>query len=90
MVIENVKVKNRPGIHLRLADILSKAASSFKSDIRIVKDSQEINAKSILGVATLGAEYGDKLTIKANGEDEKDALAFLVGLFDSNFSEGDN
>lgn len=87
MVTDSVKVMNRNGIHLRLAGELVKAASSFKSRIMIAKDSMEVNAKSILGVAGLGAEYGAELVINVDGEDEEEALKFLVRLFENKFTE---
>ncbi|OQX84836.1 MAG: phosphocarrier protein HPr [Candidatus Latescibacteria bacterium 4484_7] len=87
MVTRTVKVKNKNGIHLRLAGELVKAASMFSSEIMISKDSQEVNAKSILGVASLGAEYGAELVIKADGEDEEEAVSYLVKMIDSGFAE---
>jgi len=88
MVTSRVKVINKNGIHLRLAGELVKAASKFQSVITIAKDSQEVNAKSILGVAGLGAEYGSELVITVDGNDEDDALASLVSLIESSFFEG--
>lgn len=88
MVSDRVTVINKNGIHLRLAGELVKAASKFKSRIMVAKDSMEVNAKSILGVAGLGAEYGAELEINVEGEDEEEALQFLVRLFENNFSEG--
>lgn len=87
MVDDLVTVRNKNGIHLRLASEVVKAANMFRSKIFISKDSEEVNAKSILGVAGLGAEFGMKLRIRIEGEDEKDAIAHLVKLFDSGFSE---
>ena len=81
-----VKVITKNGIHLRLASELVKAANRFSSEITIAKDSQEVNAKSILGVAGLGAEMGSELFIKAEGEDENEALDYLVGLVESDFN----
>ena len=86
MITEKVKVNIKNGIHLRLAGEIVKAANMFKSAITISKDSMAVNGKSILGVAGLGAEYGSELTIKADGSDEGDALAYLVELFETNFS----
>lgn len=83
-----VKVSNKNGIHLRLAGELVKNSSRFKSHIIIRKDSEEINAKSILSVAGLGAEYGSELLITADGEDEEQAVDSLRELFESGFSEG--
>ena len=90
MVSGKVKVTNTKGIHLRLAGELVKVASKFSSTIMISKDEEEINAKSILGVASLGAEFGTELTLRIEGKDEKDALSSLVRLFESNFSMGED
>ncbi len=87
MVSDSVTVENKNGIHLRLASELVKTASMFKSEITIAKDDQEVNAKSILGVAGLGAEFGSVLKIKADGTDEGDALSCLVQLFESKFQK---
>ncbi len=83
-----VKVTNKNGIHLRLAGELVKNSSKFKSDILIKKNSEEVNGKSILSVAGLGAEYGSQLLITARGEDEEEAIKQLKKLFESGFSEG--
>ena len=88
MVSGQVKVITKNGIHLRLASELVKAANSFRSEIWIAKDSQEVNAKSILGVAGLGAELGAELVIKVDGEDEGEALEYLVTLVESDFTQG--
>jgi phosphocarrier protein HPr len=87
MVSGRVKVITKNGIHLRLASELVKAANIFHSEITISKDSQEVNAKSILGVAGLGAELGSELFIKAEGDDESEALDHLVGLVESDFQK---
>lgn len=86
MISEKVKVNIKNGIHLRLASEIVKAASMFKSEITISKDSMAVNGKSILGVAGLGAEFGSELTIGAEGVDEREALTHLVDMFASNFS----
>lgn len=81
-----VTVRNENGIHLRLAGELVKAANRFRSDIMITKDSMKVNAKSILGVAGLGAECGASLEIEAEGEDEREAVDFLSDLFENRFN----
>lgn len=83
-----VKVSNKNGMHLRLAGELVKNTSRFSSDILIIKNGEEINGKSILSVAGLGAGYGTELKIRAQGEDEDEALKLLKELFDTGFSEG--
>jgi phosphocarrier protein len=83
-----VKIINKNGLHLRLAGEVVKNSSRFMSDIQIEKNTEQINAKSILGVASLGAEYGSELIIIADGEDEDQAISLLVDLFEKGFSEG--
>ena len=69
------------GLHARPAAQFVKAAKAYKSDIRVIKGETEANAKSSLNLMTLGATQGDKLIIRAEGEDEEaaaDALAELL------------
>jgi phosphocarrier protein len=87
MVEQKVKVTNRAGIHARPAALLVQKLTQFKSAVYIEKDSDRINAKSIMGVITLGAAYGTELTIKAEGEDEVQALEALLRLFETKFEE---
>ena len=82
-----VTLKNRLGLHVRPAALVAQLAAGFKSEIRLVKDSLEVNAKSIMGVMGLAAEYGSNVIIKAWGEDEAQAVEELVKLFDSKFGE---
>lgn len=84
------KVRNKNGIHLRLAGELVKAANMFSSEITIAKDSNEANAKSILGVASLGAEFGAELVISAQGDDAEEAVSYLVNLIESGFEGLEN
>jgi len=85
MATGRAKVRNKNGIHLRLAGELVKAANMFTAEIMISKDSEQANAKSILGVASLGAEYGAELVIEAEGEDAEEAVNYLVNLIESGF-----
>jgi len=85
MVVGSARVKNKNGIHLRLAGELVKAATRFRSQVMVSKDSQEVDAKSILGVAGLGAECGAELLFRIEGEDENEALGYLVNLVENEF-----
>jgi phosphocarrier protein len=87
MVTGKVKVLNRTGIHLRLANLIVSAASKFESMIMLEKEGLEVNAKSMLGVAMLGAEQGAELTLTADGSDEQEALDTLMRLFETNFGK---
>ena len=87
MTEQIITIINRAGIHARPAAVLVEAAKDFKSTIFLEKDTVRINGKSILGIMTLGAGYGNKIRIIAQGEDEQEAVAALVRLFESKFQE---
>jgi phosphocarrier protein len=87
MVEEIVKVVNRAGIHARPASLIVGLTKDFKSSIHFEQGSNRINAKSILGIITLGAVYNSEIKITAEGEDEREALARLLHLFASKFEE---
>jgi phosphocarrier protein len=87
MVEQKVMVTNRAGVHARPAALLVQKVNKFKSTIYIEKEQDRINAKSIMGVITLGAGYGTELTIRAEGEDEVQAVETMVRLFESKFEE---
>jgi len=82
-----VTVKNRAGIHARPSAILVQTTKNYKCNIYIEKDSDRINAKSIMGIITLGAAYGTELKIITDGEGEEAAAEALVKLFESKFEE---
>jgi len=85
---ENVLViKNKLGLHARPAAQFVQAAGKFKSHIRIFKDDQEVDGKSIMGLMTLAACYGSNLKIMAEGEDEDSAVETLSKLIESGFGE---
>jgi phosphocarrier protein len=87
MTEQKVTVTNRAGVHARPAAVIVQTVKDFKSTIFIQRDNNKINAKSIMGVITLGAGYGTELTISAEGEDEVLAVEALVHLVESKFEE---
>ncbi len=87
MISKELEVLNRAGIHARPASEIAKTASSFKSDIFFIKENMKINAKSIMGVITLGATYKTKILCTCSGIDEKEAMAALQSLFERRFEE---
>lgn len=87
MTEKQVQIKNRAGIHARPAALIVQTASKFASKILLQKDHETINAKSIMGIITLGAGYETELTIRADGPDESDAVDALCSLFESKFEE---
>lgn len=83
----SVSIKNRAGIHARPAALIVQTASKFASNIWLEKGSDRINAKSIMGIITLGASYGTPIKIITEGPDEIQAAKALQALFDSGFEE---
>jgi phosphocarrier protein len=87
-VIErDIEIKNKLGLHARAAAKLVHTAARFRSDIKIRKGDEEVDGKSILGILLLAAARGTTITIKANGEDEADAVAAIEKLIDAKFDE---
>jgi len=82
-----VTVTNRAGIHARPSAILVQTTKNYKCNIYIEKGADRINAKSIMGIITLGAAYGTELKIITDGDEEKAAADALVKLFESKFEE---
>jgi len=82
-----VKVINRAGVHARPSALLVQTTKNFSSNIYMEKGSDRINAKSIMGIITLGASYGTEIKIIAEGEDEEEAIEILAKLFESKFEE---
>lgn len=87
MISKELEVLNRAGIHARPASEIAKTASTFSSDIFFEKENMRINAKSIMGVITLGATYKTKLLCTCSGCDEKEAMDALSSLFERRFEQ---
>src|SRR5438105_1511219 len=82
-----VKIVNKLGIHARPAAEIVKAAGKFRSNITIVRDDLEVNAKSIMGVMMLAAECGATIVLRAIGEDADAALDALATVIANKFGE---
>jgi phosphocarrier protein HPr len=87
MLVKNITVKNRLGVHARPAALLTKTANLFECAIRIKKGTKCADAKSILAVMTLGAKYNDSLRLEFEGTNEIAACDAIVALFESRFGE---
>lgn len=81
MIREEITITNRLGIHARPAALIAQEAGKFKSEICLIKEGIEINAKSIMGVMMLAAEKGSKLTYTIIGTDELEAHKALKKVF---------
>ncbi|MDR2477306.1 MAG: HPr family phosphocarrier protein [Treponema sp.] len=87
MTEKTITISNRAGIHARPAALLVQTTKDFKCNIYFEKGNDRINAKSIMGIITLGAAYGTEIKIIADGEDEESAIAMVARLFESKFEE---
>lgn len=79
-------VANDRGLHTRPSTEIVKCATHFKSEVRLVYQKNQVNAKSILGILMLAAAKGAKITIEAIGEDAEEAVASLLALARENFN----
>lgn len=86
-VKEDVLVQNQVGLHARPATFFIQKANEFKSSIWVEKDERRVNAKSLLGVLSLGIVGGTSIDIIADGSDEQEAVDSLVALVESGFAE---
>jgi phosphocarrier protein HPr len=82
MFKKDAEIVNSLGIHARPASLLVKLAATFDSKVELEKDNVKVNAKSIMGVLMLASEQGDKVTVIAEGKDEKEAVNSLVDLIE--------
>ena len=87
MYVKDVTVQNQVGLHARPATFFIQKANEFKSQIWIDKDERKVNAKSLLGVLSLGIVGGTEIRIAANGVDEEEAVEELVKLVESGFAD---
>ena len=77
IIRKEVIIKNKTGLHARPAAVFVQIANKFDSEITIIKDNQEINGKSIMGILMLAAEKGAKVIIVADGDDAGKAIEEL-------------
>ncbi|MBE6695260.1 MAG: HPr family phosphocarrier protein [Ruminococcaceae bacterium] len=87
MITRNVTIKNSLGLHARPATFFIQKANTFKSSIWVEKEDRRVNAKSLLGVLSLGITNGMSVTLIADGADEKDALDGLETLIDTQLKD---
>ena len=87
MFVKEVTVQNQVGLHARPATFFIQRANEFKSSIWIEKEERRVNAKSLLGILSLGIVGGTAIRIIADGADEQVAVDSLVELVESGFSD---
>lgn len=87
MLVKEVVVQNQVGLHARPATFFIQKANEFKSSIWVEKEERRVNAKSLLGVLSLGIVGNTKIRIIADGTDEEEAVDGLVKLVQSGFAD---
>ena len=87
MFVKDVTVQNQVGLHARPATFFIQKANEFKSSIWLEKEERRVNAKSLLGVLSLGIMGGTTIRVLAGGPDEETAVDELVKLVESGFAE---
>ena len=87
MISKEVLINNQLGLHARPATFFIQKANEFKSSIWVEKDERRVNAKSLLGVLSLGIVKGTTITLIADGSDQEEAIETLSKLIDSDFTE---
>ena len=87
MYVKDVTVENQVGLHARPATFFIQKANEYKSSIWVEKEERRVNAKSLLGVLSLGIMGGTDIRIIADGADEEQSVEALVSLVKSGFAE---
>ena len=87
MYTQEITVNNEVGLHARPATFFIQKANEFKSGIWVEKDDRRVNAKSLLGVLSMGIMDGSTISLIADGEDETEALEALAKLVSSESAE---
>jgi phosphocarrier protein HPr len=78
-------IRNQLGLHARACALFVKTAARYQSEVWVARDDLEVNGKSIMGVMMLAAEEGASIRVRAEGPDERDAVAALQELVDGKF-----
>lgn len=87
MVIKELQVQNELGFHARVACRITRSVSAFQSDVRVKKNGQSYDLKSVTGVMMAAAKYGEMVTVEIEGADEENAAEALEKLFAEKFGE---
>lgn len=87
MIEVQVEVVNAHGVHARPATKLAQTAAKYSASVMVINNGMEADAKSVISIMMLAAVQGTVLTIRADGEDEQQAIDGVVALFESGFGE---
>jgi len=89
MIQQDLEIINKLGLHARASAKFTQLAAKYKSDVWLSRNGRRINAKSIMGVMMLAAGKGAKVTLEADGADEKECVEALIALINDKFGEGE-
>lgn len=87
-VEKHLTVRNKMGLHARPAALIVQTANKFPCDVTLIKDGQDVNGKSIMGVLMLAAAMGTTVTVRAEGDEAQKCADALAELFEKGFNEG--
>ncbi len=87
MLEKKITIKNKLGLHARAAVKFVNLANRYSSSVKIIKDSNEVDGKSILGILTLAASQGSQIKLVVSGRDEDKAMKALTELINNKFGE---
>ena len=88
-VIKKLEIKNKLGLHARAAALLVQTVNRFSAEVKISKDGQVVDGRSIMGVLTLAATKGSKIHIEAKGSDAEEAVRAIEKLVEKKFHESE-
>ncbi|MEK7210574.1 MAG: HPr family phosphocarrier protein [Candidatus Binatota bacterium] len=88
-VAKKLEIKNKLGLHARAAALLVQTVTRFSAEVKISKDGQVVDGRSILGVLTLAATRGSKIHVEAKGEDAEETVRAIEKLVEKKFNESE-
>ena len=89
MIQQELEIVNKLGLHARASAKFTQLAAKYQSNVWLTRNARRINAKSIMGVMMLAAGKGARVTLEADGNDEKDCIDALAKLVSDRFGEGE-
>jgi phosphocarrier protein len=89
MIVREIAINNKSGLHARPATLWIQTASRFKSVIRLKKGEREVDGKSLLAILSLGLSAGSSVQLLADGDDAEAAVDALVKLVDEMANKGE-
>ncbi|MFP4662541.1 MAG: HPr family phosphocarrier protein [Halanaerobiales bacterium] len=89
MIEKEIVIKNKTGLHARPAAIFVETADRFESEVEMIFDGITVNAKSIIGVLSLGIGKDDRVLLRISGRDEEEAMEKMIEIVKNKFGESD-